>query len=66
MGLKNFTDADTLYERILLRDTNNPMVYNNFAFSLCQQEKDLERALSLVKYALLADSTMSAYLDTYG
>jgi tetratricopeptide (TPR) repeat protein len=65
-ALKNFTEADSLYEEALRLDPSNDLVLNNYSFSLSERNKDLDRALGMVKKALAAKPEMGSYLDTFG
>jgi tetratricopeptide (TPR) repeat protein len=65
-GMKKFEDSDALYEEALRLDPENALVLNNFAYSLAERNIQLERALTLSRKALDADSGNASYLDTIG
>lgn len=58
--------SDHAYERALRLDSNDAMVNNNYAYSLSERDKDMDRALSMSRKALERNPKNSAYLDTYG
>jgi len=58
--------SDFYYERALELDKFDPVSNNNYAYSLAERHKDLERAFTMSKRALEAVPDNSAYLDTYG
>ncbi len=58
--------SDNFYEKVLSIDSLNPLANNNYAYSLCLREQQLDRALQMSKIALKANPESAAYLDTYG
>jgi len=64
--IEDYTKSDYFYEKALLLDSNNPNVCNNYAFSLSNRNKELERALQLAKKAINYNPNSAEYLDTYG
>jgi len=65
-ALKMHTESDSAYERALRIDPKSPLVLNNYAYSLSERGMQLERAESMSKASLAADSLNASYLDTYG
>jgi tetratricopeptide (TPR) repeat protein len=55
-----------LYEEALRLDPANPLVLNNFAYSLSERDLQLDRALTMSRKAVDADSANPSYLDTIG
>lgn len=58
--------GDNAYERALEHDPYNPTLLNNFAYSLADRGKRLEKALGMVERALEAEPENESYLDTRG
>lgn len=58
--------SDYFYEKALELDPDDPLVNNNYAYSLCERGIDIARALTMSEKALAGDPDNSAYLDTYG
>ncbi len=65
-ALKMHAESDSAYERALRIDPTYALVLNNYAYSLSERGIQLERAETMSKASLAADSTNSSYLDTYG
>lgn len=65
-ALKKFVDSDSLYEEALRLDSANPVILNNYAYSLSERNIDLDRALTMVKKALEVSPETGSYLDTIG
>jgi tetratricopeptide (TPR) repeat protein len=64
--LGKYDSSDFYYERVLELDMFDPLVNNNYAYSLSLRNKDLDRALKMSKRALQSDPDNASYLDTYG
>ncbi|MDQ2820925.1 MAG: PEP-CTERM system TPR-repeat protein PrsT [Pseudomonadota bacterium] len=64
MSAKQFKSASTLFEDILKRDPNNPIVLNNLAW--CYQQMKDPRALATAQQALKVSKDSPAVLDTAG
>src|SRR5690606_30216079 len=58
--------SDNAYERALEHDPYNPTLLNNFAYSLADRGKRLEKALGMVERALETEPENESYLDTRG
>jgi len=65
-NLNRMAESDSLYEAALEIDPQNPLINNNYAYSLSERDLQLDRALEMIKTAMAADSANSSYLDTYG
>jgi tetratricopeptide (TPR) repeat protein len=63
---KEWKECDSVYEKALLIDSSNPLLNNNFAYSLSERGINLDRALKMAQIAIAADPGNSAYLDTIG
>jgi len=58
--------SDAAYDKALLHDPENVWVLNNFAYSLAERGRQLDRALEMIRQALDEEPENEAYLDTYG
>lgn len=65
-GMKRFEESDRLYEEALKVDPENPLVLNNYGYSLADRNLQLERALTMATKAVEAQPDNSSYLDTIG
>jgi tetratricopeptide (TPR) repeat protein len=65
-GLKMYGESDSLYEVALRLRPDNPLVLNNYAYSLAVRNVQLERALDMSKRAVGIEPENSSYLDTIG
>lgn len=65
-ALRLHAESDSAYERALRIDPAFALVLNNYAYSLSERGLQLDRAESMSKASLAADSLNSSYLDTYG
>ena len=65
-GMQSFELSDSLYERALELDPNDPLINNNYAYAFSTRKINLDRALSMIKISIAADSLNSSYLDTMG
>lgn len=65
-GKEQFSISDSLYERALRIDPNNPLILNNYSYSLAERGIQLERALEMAKRAVAAEPKNASYLDTLG
>ena len=63
---KDWSKVDEIYERALSIDQTNPLVLNNYAYSLASRGKKLDDALDMVNDALEMDPENPSYLDTKG
>lgn len=64
--LKKYEESDFYYEKALILEPENPLLNNNYAYSLSERNLELERALEMIKIAIDSDSLNANYLDTYG
>jgi len=58
--------SDSIYEFGLQQLPDNPLLLNNYAWSLVERDLRLEEALEMSHKALTAEPENGAYLDTYG
>jgi tetratricopeptide (TPR) repeat protein len=65
-SMGNYEMSDSLYERALIIDSSDVLISNNYAYSLSERGKELDRALRLSKYAVEQEPKNSSYLDTIG
>jgi len=65
-GLKMYQESDSLYEAALRLRPENPLVLNNFAYSLAVRDVQLDRALEMSRKAVGVEPENSSYLDTIG
>ncbi len=63
---KVYTKSDSLYQAALATRPNDPLLMNNYSYSLSVRGLNLELALEMAQKAVAADSTNGAYLDTLG
>ena len=66
LEIDDYSKSDYFYEKALLVDSNHPNLCNNYAFSLSNRNKELERALQLSQKAINYNPNSAEYLDTYG
>ncbi len=64
--LKAYDELDSLYAFALQKYPNDPLLLNNYSYSLAERGIRLEEALKMARKALAQDSTNGAYLDTVG
>ena len=64
--LGRYTISDSLYERALKLDPDNPILQNNYSYSLAVRGVRLQEALELVERALEKEPQNGAFLDTKG
>ncbi len=65
-NMKMFAQCDSIYEVALQRLPDNPLILNNYSYSLAERDKDLQRALQMARRAIELSPDNAAYLDTYG
>lgn len=65
-GMKSYQISDSLYEHALELKPDDPLINNNYSYSLATRGLQLDRALKMVKISITADSLNSSYLDTIG
>lgn len=65
-SLKNNASSDSAYIKALDIDPKNPLVNNNYAYSLSERGQDLEKAKRMTEIALEAEPHNPSYLDTMG
>lgn len=65
-NLKLYDSCDYFYEKALEIDEMNPLVNNNYAYSLSVRGENLNKALKMIDIALAAEPENPSFLDTYG
>ncbi|HRI47079.1 MAG TPA: tetratricopeptide repeat protein, partial [Ignavibacteriaceae bacterium] len=65
-NLEKWDECDSVYNLALTRDAKNPLVNNNYSYSLSKRGVRLDEALQMVNLALDAEPMNSSYLDTKG
>ena len=63
---KRFAQCDSIYETGIKRLPKSAMLLNNYAYSLSERGKDLQKAFKLAQKAIQLEPNNAAYLDTYG
>ncbi len=63
---KMYTVSDSLYNKALSVDSSNALILNNYAYSLSERGKELDKAYEMSKKSLEAEPKNSSYLDTFG
>jgi len=64
---KNSDSAEYCYEKALMLSTDpNALTLNNYAYSLADKDKNLQKAKQLSQQALEIEPDNYAFLDTYG
>jgi tetratricopeptide (TPR) repeat protein len=64
--LKIYDSCDYAYEKVLTIEPDNPLINNNFAYSLSVRGAELEKALEMSTKAIGQEPDNPSYLDTYG
>ncbi len=64
--LDDTSAADRAYERALALDPDHAMALNNYAYSLAERGRQLDRALEMARRAVELDPENASYLDTLG
>ncbi|MFN7018363.1 MAG: tetratricopeptide repeat protein [Fimbriimonadales bacterium] len=54
------------FEKALELDPNNHLAMNDYAYALAEDNRDLEKALRLIRRAIAIKSNVGAYHDTHG
>ncbi len=63
--LNDHVNSDNYYEKSIERDSTNVYVLNNYSYYLSLREKNLKRALYLIKQAVKSVPDNPSFLDTY-
>ncbi len=63
---ERWAECDSVYEAALEIDPQNPLINNNYAYSLSERSKELDKALKMAEIAIEAEPENSSYLDTVG
>ncbi len=65
-GLEDWDSAFEYYQKATDLDIQNPVIYNNYAYYLSQQNKELSKAEQLALRALELSPDNSSFMDTVG
>lgn len=63
---KQYDSCAHYYEKALEIEEMNPLVNNNYAYSLSVRGINLDKALEMINIALAAEPNNPSFLDTYG
>lgn len=63
--LQIYDSCDISYEKVLSIEPDNPLINNNFAYSLSVRGEKLDQALEMSSLALRFEPSNPSYLDTY-
>lgn len=63
--INKMDSSDYYYQKALEVDNMDPLVNNNYAYSLTIRGKELQKALEMSSIAIKAEPTNASYLDTY-
>ena len=61
-----FAQSDSAYEKAVTLAPEDPLLLNNYAYSLSERGLQLERCLEMAKIAVTKEPENSSYLDTIG
>ncbi len=61
----NSTDAFKNFDMLLGLEPDNVLVLNNYAYYLSLEERDLDKALAMIKKCVEKEKDNATYLDTY-
>lgn len=62
---KKFDESITLYERLLISTPNSAILQNNYAYMLCDANKNLDKAARLMQQVLSRNANQYNFFDTY-
>jgi tetratricopeptide (TPR) repeat protein len=65
-AMKKYKESDELYQTALEIRPDDPLILNNYAYSLSERGERLEEALEMSKVATQKEPENGAYLDTIG
>lgn len=63
---QKYNEAEAAYRQVLKLAPDNPLVLNNFGYSLAERGVKLEEALEMIQRAVDAAPTNGGYLDSLG
>lgn len=63
--LQHYSKADKYYDQALAIDPNNPLILNNFAYSLANRGQKLKDALQMIEKCNSISPDNPSFLDTY-
>jgi len=62
----NFAEAEKILSDVLQQSPDNPLVLNNLGYFLVEQNKQVDKAVEMIKKAVRSDPTNPSYLDSLG
>jgi len=65
-GKEMYGKCDSIYSIAISVDSTDIVILNNYAYSLAERGKELDKALRMVRKAVDEDPENSSYLDTIG
>ena len=65
-GQERAGEAEALYRRAIRDDPRQARAYNNLAYLLAEQNRDVEEAVRLARQALVLDPANPLFMDTLG
>ncbi len=64
--LQKYSELDSLYKSALQTYPDNPLLLNNYSYSLSERNIMLDKALEMSQKAVMLEPNNAAYLDTMG
>ena len=65
-SIKEWDKSDKIYMGLIEADSSDAQAFNNYAYSLVERNKDLNKALNMAKKAISLEPENASYLDTIG
>jgi len=65
-SMGEYEQSETLYKSLLDNYPDDPVVNNNYSYFLSNRERELDKALRMVRESLQREPDSAAYVDTYG
>ena len=65
-SIKEWDKSDKIYIDLIEADSSDAQAFNNYAYSLVERNKDLNKALNMAKKAISLEPKNASYLDTIG
>jgi tetratricopeptide (TPR) repeat protein len=64
--LEEYDKSNQYYKKAMMIMPDNALLNNNYAYTLSEQNIDLQKALEMSEFSLKEDPDNASYLDTYG
>lgn len=64
--MSKYDSSDYAYERALEINPEDPLINNNYAYSLAERDTCLKKAMEMISLAIEKEPENASYLDTYG